>query len=111
MTLNDKMKVVKTQLEDGTYVYVQTTTLAGEDYIVDTDKVYLFEEVTHTIKSIAKSVVDTLKEVKPRSATVEFGLEVSVEAGKLTTLLVKGSGTANLKITLEWGEIDSSVTR
>jgi hypothetical protein len=45
-----------------------------------------------------------LKKVKPKKASVEFGLEVAVESGKLTTLLVKGTGTANLKIALEWGE-------
>jgi hypothetical protein len=30
------------------------------------------------------------------------GLGVGVEAGQLTALLVKGSGKANLKITLTW---------
>jgi hypothetical protein len=45
-----------------------------------------------------------LEKVKPKKASVEFGLEVAVESGKLTTLLVKGASTANLKITLERGE-------
>jgi Trypsin-co-occurring domain 1 len=88
-------------------VYIQVTSLGGEDYISDTSKLFPFREVTDTIKGIATSVVDTLKEVKPRRASVEFGLEIGVESGKLTTLLVRGTGTANLKITLEWGDVNA----
>ena len=32
------------------------------------------------------------------NASVEFGLEIAVEAGKLTALLVEAGGTATLKI-------------
>jgi hypothetical protein len=99
-----RTKIVKSQLGDGAIVYIQATALGGEEYI--SSKLLPFTEVTETIKGIAKSMVETLKEVRPRSASVEFGLEVGVESGKLTTLLVKGSGTANLKITLEWSEVD-----
>lgn len=109
--MEGKPKIVKSLLEDGTIVYIQATALGSEEYISDiSDKLLPFTQVTGTIKGIAKSVVDTLKEVKPRSASVEFGLEIGVESGQLTTMLVKGSGTANLKITLEWGEIDTNVT-
>ena len=45
----------------------------------------------------------TFQKVKPRKASVELGLEVGLESGHLTALLVKGTGTANLKLTLEWG--------
>ncbi len=106
--MEDKSKIVKSKLADGTIIYIQATPLGGEGYISDTSKLLPFQEVTETIKGIAKSVVDTLKEVKPSRASVEFGLEIGVESGKLTTLLVKGSGTANLKITLEWGNTDAS---
>jgi hypothetical protein len=34
---------------------------------------------------------------------LNFGLEIAIESGKLTTLIVKGSSKANLEITLEWG--------
>jgi hypothetical protein len=43
-----------------------------------------------------------LAKVKPKKASVEFSLKVGVESGKLTSLLVKGTGEGNLKITLEW---------
>src|SRR5947209_15168132 len=70
-----------------------------------------FKEVTDTVEGLAKALVTTLKKVKPRAASVEFGVQVGIESGKLTALLVKGTGNANLKITLEWGEITEDMTR
>jgi hypothetical protein len=40
--------------------------------------------------------------VQPSKATVEFGIELGIEPGKLTALLVQGTSKANLKINLEW---------
>jgi len=42
---------------------------------------------------------------------VEFGLEVALESGQLTAVLVKGSAKANLKITLEWASNSSNHTQ
>jgi Trypsin-co-occurring domain 1 len=43
-----------------------------------------------------------IQTVKPKQATVKFGMELAIESGQLTTVIVKGSGTGNLEITLEW---------
>lgn len=61
-----------------------------------------FEGVTQSIEAIADSVTAGLERVQPDRAAVEFGVDVGVEAGGLTALLVKGTGTATLKVTLEW---------
>ncbi len=47
-------------------------------------------------------MLGVVQEAKPDKASIKFGLEVTLESGKLTTLLVKGSGKGNLEITLEW---------
>jgi len=54
-----------------------------------------------------------LARVKPDKAIVEFGVDVAVEGGGLTALLVKGKGTATLTVTLEWvaGVGEPKVTR
>jgi hypothetical protein len=44
--------------------------------------------------------------VRPDRGTVEFGIDVGVESGALTALVVKGTGTATLKVTLEWERSD-----
>ncbi len=61
-----------------------------------------FDDVAKAIEGIAQSLAPTIERVKPKKASVEFGLEVGAETSGLTALLVKGSGTANLKVTLEW---------
>jgi Trypsin-co-occurring domain 1 len=47
-------------------------------------------------------IVGALEAAKPEKATVEFGIDVGVESGQLTSMLVKGTGTATIKVTLEW---------
>ena len=103
--MEEKIEVVKAELANGTIIHIQATALGGDEEVGFA--VPSFKYVTDAIEGIAGSIVTTLQKVKPHKASVEFGLEVALEAGQLTALLVKGSGTSNLKITLEWGEASS----
>ena len=100
--MGDSTEIIKTELANGTILHIQATVLGGEEEVAFS--LPQFKEVTEAIEGIAESVVNILQRVKPRKATVEFGLEVALESGHLTALLVQGTGTSNLKITLEWGE-------
>lgn len=60
------------------------------------------DDVIAAIEGIAASVGDAFARVRPDEASVEFGLELAAESGKLTALLVKGGGKASLSITLKW---------
>jgi hypothetical protein len=62
-----------------------------------------FADVASTITSLAQALSGAITAAKPQKASVEFGVEVAVEAGKLTALVVKADAKANLKITLTWG--------
>ncbi|CCQ61235.1 CU044_2847 family protein [Crocosphaera watsonii] len=99
MTYSDEIKTLK--FSNGTEIKVEAIDLGGETR-VGVDDILDFDDVTNAIEAIATSITTTLDKVKPKKASVEFGIKVGVESGKLTTLLVKGSGEANLKITLEW---------
>lgn len=103
-----KTEIISAELEGGISISIQATPLGGEELVGALPGPHTFKEVTDTVEGLARAMIDTLKKVKPRAATVEFGLQIGIEAGKLTSLLVKGTGNANLKITLEWGEIDSN---
>jgi Trypsin-co-occurring domain 1 len=61
-----------------------------------------FDGVVDSIDAISTRIVDALRRAKPDKATVEFGLDVGVGASRLTSLLVKGSGTATIHVTMEW---------
>src|SRR5260370_14395318 len=65
---------VKTQLADGTIVYIQAHSFGGEQKV--SGKLPSFEEVTHAISGIAKPLVKMLEDIQPRKATLEFGVEV-----------------------------------
>lgn len=63
-----------------------------------------FENIQGAIEGIAELVQQAMAKVAPTKASVEFAIEVGLESGKLTALWVKGTGTANLKIAMEWSK-------
>jgi hypothetical protein len=76
---------------------------AGDRETAVTMRTPSFDGVVKSIKEISGELTKALSELKPDRATLEFGVDVGIEAGQLTALLVKGSGSATLRITLEWG--------
>lgn len=103
--MTSKTKIIPLKLSDGTVVKVEVTPI-GEQPVSSETRV--FKQATTVIKSIANDIAETLKEindkVKPDSFSVTLGLEIGVESGELTALIVKGTGTANLEITMEWNK-------
>jgi len=100
--MEEKTRFIEVELENGKVAYVEATVISGVEAVAfETPS---FKGVTDAIEEISKSIAGVLEKVKPRKASVEFGVEVGLESGKLTALLVKGTGTASMKITLEWGE-------
>jgi hypothetical protein len=61
------------------------------------------EQLQGSLKAFCTSVIDSLKEMgdeaKPSKATVEFGINVSLEGN---VYVVKGSGEASVKVMAEW---------
>lgn len=94
-------KIISVELTDGTSVRVEATPIGDRKINFQTRP---FNEVTAAIESLTKEIAEALQKVKPDRASVKFGIEIGIESGKLTALLVKGTSTANLEITLEWGQ-------
>ncbi|PSM48460.1 hypothetical protein C7Y66_14660, partial [Chroococcidiopsis sp. CCALA 051] len=61
-----------------------------------------FEPVAEAIEGVVQMITIPIQKVRPKKATVKFGMEMAVESGQLAAVIVKGSGKANLEITLEW---------
>jgi Trypsin-co-occurring domain 1 len=95
-------KVVKADLGDGRILYVEARTAGDTETQVSVRDLLSFDGVTDSIEAIAQRVTAALASVKPNKATAEFGLDIGIESSGLTGLLAKGTGTATLKITLEW---------
>ena len=94
-------EIVQTTLENGSIISVEADLLGGEEDVAFTS--LSFRGVTQAIEGVAESLVKTLNRVKPQRASIELGVAFGIESGALTAVLVKGTGNANLKITLEWG--------
>ena len=98
------VEIIPVELEDGTTINVEAVVIGGEQEVAF--EVLPFAEVSGAIESIAKAVMKPLQKIKPTKTSVELGVAIGLEAGQLTTLIVKGTGEANLKITLEWENKD-----
>lgn len=93
--------LVKVDLGDGRIVAVEAHNVSPEKPVGIGD-VLSFDGVSNSIEAIAERMTAALDRVRPDKAVVEFGVDVGVESGALTALVVKGTGTATLKVTLEW---------
>jgi Trypsin-co-occurring domain 1 len=101
--VESQTKIIDVELSDGTVVKVEATPL-GEQRVAFQSRP--FREATAAIKSIAYEVAHTLQnvkdEIKPDKLSVKLGLEIAIESGQLTALIVKGAGKANFEIVMEW---------
>jgi hypothetical protein len=100
MELSDDTIIIPATLPNGTVVRIQARRLGGREQVGITTQ--LFSDLTDSIQGIVEGLAETLKQAKPKKATIQFGIEASIESGKLVAILCNGEAKANLKMTLEW---------
>jgi Trypsin-co-occurring domain 1 len=107
----DKTNTLPLKLPNGTIVYVEVSPLkstAGEDVSFrSAEEALEVGDIQAAIEGIGEMLVAAVNKLAPSKTSVEFGIEIAVEPGKVTALWVKGSGKANLKVTLEWSQPDA----
>jgi hypothetical protein len=84
-------------------ILVEARTSGDREEDVGARELLSFDGVEQSITTISERVMAALTNAQPDHASVEFGIDVTVESGALTGLLARGSGTATLKVTLSWG--------
>jgi hypothetical protein len=102
--MSKRVEIIPVQVSPEQTVYVEAVILGGEEDVAFEN--LSLESVSDDIERIAEAVLKPIQEIKPKKATVEFGLQVGLESGGLTALWVKGVGSANLKVSLEWESSD-----
>ncbi len=100
--MEQRTRIVPVELDDKTRVLVRAVVQGGEEDVAAIDRILPFTQVTSAIGSIAKTLNTAIAQAEPNKATIEFGIEVALEAGELSALIVQGNTSGNLKITLEW---------
>lgn len=95
-------EIVKVELEDGKVICLAVNNQGGEQDVSGIQQ--KFKQVADDIESFSNVMLNSIKKIKPQKATVEFGLEFTLESGKLVALIADGSFKSNIKITLEWSD-------
>jgi hypothetical protein len=93
--------IAKVDMGSGRVVAMEART-SDPDQPVGIRELLDFDGVVQSIEAVGDRVSAALRRVRPDRASVEFGVDISMEAGALTGLIVKGAGGAALKVTLEW---------
>ena len=98
--MNELYKTLPVQLPDGRHIHAELKLLGGEEEIAP--KLLSFEGISESISSLAQGLQASLSDLKPSKIKLEFGVQLSIESGQLTAVLVKSTGEGSLKIALEW---------
>ena len=100
--MDQRTRVVPVVLDDGTQIMARASVLGGNEDVAALEHVLSFNQVTATVRNIAKALNTTITELEPDKARIEFGIELALQSGQLSALLVQGRTAGNLKISLEW---------
>ncbi|NET26785.1 CU044_2847 family protein [Okeania sp. SIO1I7] len=96
----ERRETIPVELPNGAIVGVEVPQVRGRQDVASS--ILSFKPVTDALEGITEAIATSLEKAKPTKATVKLGMEISLESGKLTTAIVKGSSKGNLEITLEW---------
>jgi hypothetical protein len=94
-----RSNTVPVQLPNGAIVKVEVASTGREDVGFDVKQ---FQPVADAIEGMVQMIAAPIQKVKPKKASVKFGMELAIESGQLTAVIVRGSGKGNLEILLEW---------
>jgi len=66
-----------------------------------------FDKILEKIKPFSEAIINNFQQLKPKpdTASAEFGLSVTAEG---SIFVVKASGEASVKITLNWNNLKSN---
>jgi hypothetical protein len=106
-----KLVDLKTSSDEKTIFFIESSEVEGSSKVQQatgyTEKE--FDKMLKRVKPFCEAIVDNFQTLstKPTSASAEFGLNVSAEGN---IFIVKASGQATLKITLNWNNIQNIST-
>jgi hypothetical protein len=60
------------------------------------------EDLFSSLRGFAEQLYDVFHDLKPKKSTVEFGVDIALQSGRLVSLIASGKASGSLKVTLEW---------
>ena len=98
----DHPNLVRATLDSGTELLVEVRATDDPERDVSLEDRFDFEGLTNSIVELAEHMSSAVERVSPNRASIELGLDVGVATNGLTALLVRGTGNATVRLTLEW---------
>lgn len=93
---------IKAELSNGASCLFEIDRIDGRESVSALNKVFNFSQVTDQLKEISQQLSKSFTNLGNSKTILEFGVQVDVESGNLTSMIVRGSANANIKIILEW---------
>lgn len=101
--IDKKDETIKVELSDGTIILMDYSDNEIHDGPVSVQTLVTTAERTFgVIKSLAKDLKQQIQAAAPDKASVEFSIELEKKGGDILSKICNTSGTAGIKITLEW---------
>jgi hypothetical protein len=101
-----KLVDLKTSSDNETLFFVESTEVEGSSKVQQATgfSEKEFDKLLQRVKPFCEAIVDNFQTLstKPSSASAEFGLNITAEGN---IFIVKASGQATLKITLNWNNL------
>lgn len=92
---------IKVADDSAAHLYLEVLDRGGREEVGLLDGIPL-QQITAMLGELADHLGSTLRRARPTKASIELGVEFGLENGQLVALIARGSGKANLKITMEW---------
>ncbi|MFI9205059.1 CU044_2847 family protein [Streptomyces sp. NPDC053048] len=106
--------ITQLRLDDGTVVWARITEaqeLAGEPSASpyeDSSAARRVADMAGGLADVVRGVTGSLRmglaAARPDEVTVQFGIELAAQAGRVVSLLADGTGKASLTVSLTWNE-------
>jgi Trypsin-co-occurring domain 1 len=104
--------VVSTRVgQDGSVLKLEVAGTSSQEVDVSAfSEVLDFGSLTSSVAEVASAMTDALRRAAPDEGEVTFGIDATIETGKLTSLVVKGGGTATFQVRLLWKKAEPGST-
>jgi Trypsin-co-occurring domain 1 len=99
--------VVEVRLPTGQVIHARVADTGPRDVgLGDRQWALSLDDLQDTVEGVTQTVYQALQRVKPHTVSLEIGIELAVQTGKLTSLLAEASGKGSMKLTLSWNTAD-----
>ncbi len=100
-TYAERTTRIPVQLPNGMNAAIEVAQVSAQEDVSFIPQKPLLE-IGQMLEGVVQAVYEPIQKVAAKKVMIKFGIELAVESGQLTAVIVKGSGKANLEISLEW---------